>query len=87
MLCDRPAKAPSNADLQNQERDLQVALQTAELARSRSGNAASAHPLPLKELYKLLRPKTAMIEFGLIPNGLLAIVTTRNGGKLLVHLC
>jgi CHAT domain-containing protein len=78
-------QAPSNADLQSLERDLQQARQTAELAKSRSSNAAAAHPLPLKELYKFLPPKTALIEFGLIQDGLLAVVTARNGGKLLVH--
>ncbi len=78
-------QAPSALDLQRLEQELRQARESADIAKSRSGNAIAAHPLPLGEVYKLLPPKTALIEFGVIQNGLLAVVATRNGSKQLLH--
>ncbi len=75
----------SDGTLESLERELQQARETPGLAKSRAGNAAAAHPLPLDELYKLLPAKTALLEFGFVKNGLLAVIATRNGSKQILH--
>ncbi len=75
-------QAPAAATLQNLEQELRRIREGELLARSRAGNAAAAHPISLDALYKLLPPKTALVEFGIAKNELLVAIATRNRGIL-----
>lgn len=68
-------------DLEELEAKLQLARDQASLSKSRAGSAVAAKPVTLARIRELLPAGTALIEFGLIDKGVIALIATRQGSR------
>jgi CHAT domain-containing protein len=68
-------------ELDELEAKLQLARQVATLSKSRAGSSVSTRPVPLDRIRELLPVRTALLEFGLIENGVVALIVTREGSR------
>ncbi len=69
--------AIARGELVNLKSQLALALQESALPENRAGQSVTTRAVPFTRLQKLLPPRTALIEYGLLNDGLLAYVATR----------
>ncbi len=68
-------------ELARLEDRFQLARQESALTQDRSAHMLAANPVSLKRVRELLPPGTALVEYGLVNDGLVALVANRAGSR------